>query len=70
MEPLWKKLSEGATACLFYLPFQAFVATIMKFKGEGDKDLARDPSSHLLDGLFPPNCIVRGPQTPSLTNNK
>ena len=45
------------------------------------KDLARDPSSCLLEGLFssldvekyrqtPLNCIVRGPQIPSWPNNK
>ena len=27
-----KKLLEGATACLFHLPLQAFVAAIMKLK--------------------------------------
>ena len=27
-----KKLSKGATACLFHLPIQAFVAAIMKLK--------------------------------------
>ena len=27
-----KKLSEGATACLFHLPLQAFVTAIMKLK--------------------------------------
>ena len=27
-----KKLSEGATACLFHLPLQAFVAANMKLK--------------------------------------
>ena len=27
-----KILSEGATACLFHLPLQTFVATIMKLK--------------------------------------
>ena len=27
-----KKLSEGATTCLFHLPIQAFVAAIMKIK--------------------------------------
>ena len=35
MAPAKKKLSEGATACLFHLPIQhvqAFVAAIMKLK--------------------------------------
>ena len=30
--PVKKKLSEGATACLFYLPLQALVATITELK--------------------------------------
>ena len=32
MAPAQKKLSEGTTACLFHLPLQALVATIMKLK--------------------------------------
>ena len=30
--PVYKKLPEGARACLFHSPLQAFVATIIKLK--------------------------------------
>ena len=56
MAPAYKKLSKGATACLFHLPLQPLVATITELKaragtifvlmmgtpGKGDKSVIQN----------------------------
>ena len=46
MAPALKNLSEGATACLFHLPIQAFVAAIMKLKARADINFSNSEKSN------------------------
>ena len=64
MATAYKKLSEGATACLFHLPPQALVAAITELKARAGTIFRNCEKSN--DGNGPPEKVIK---IPFKTNN-